>query len=339
MTPDSDTVTTPPSYTVTVIAMALNYEQWVIGALNAIAAQTLTDIQLVITDDASTDRTPELVRAWAGQAPIPTQFIAHRARAGLCPTLNEALALARGEFIAIVSLDDIWQPDHLSLGVAAFADARPGTAVVFSDVDLIDYDGKPRGVRLLRDQMQLGSPAKPVPTGDVFRDLIPYNFVPANSAIIRASALAEVGMYDESLAFEDYDMWFRLATRYPFHYIPGSVTASWRVYSTSHSHQLRLQRQHLDSEYRVLAKALGHDDLSDQLIRQRMLRLARAAYFSGQPEGREHLRSVTSIEYTLNAQLLGKLAALPIPPAVFRHTRNAARTIRRRLRPFRLSPR
>jgi glycosyltransferase involved in cell wall biosynthesis len=316
---------------VTVIAMTMNHERWAPEALAGIASQTVRDVQLIITDDASADNTPSVVRSWIATSALGTTFIAHTRRAGICATLNEALSFARGKFIAIVSLDDIWLPAHLEEGLNAFAAASPGTAVVYSDVQLIDDDGEPLGYTFLRGHVGMGTPDRPVPMGEVFRELIDVNFVPAASAIIKASALAAVGPYDESLLYEDYDMWLRLARQNTFHYI-DSITAYYRVHETSFFHKLHSERRYFDTEFALLAKARGHDKDADVLIERRLRRIARSSFFSGQPNGRAHLRAVARMNLTPRNASLGLVSLIPVPPIVFRKARDIGRRARGRLR-------
>lgn len=312
--------------------MTLNHERWVTHGLDAIASQTIRDIELIVTDDASTDNTPTLLRLWLSKSPFPSQLIAHSDRRGICATLNEALSCVSGHFVAIVSLDDVLHPTHLEARLRAFSQSPPETAVIYGDAELIDDNGNSFHRTYLRSG-QPGRPTIPPPTGNVFRDLITADFIPAPTALIRRTALSEIGPYDESLLYEDYDMWLRLAKRYTFAYT-DDVTVDYRVHRNSFFRTLRRQRQYIDTEFRLLHKALGHDREADLNIYARLQRLARASYFTGNPNGRAHLRTLLNLHYTPQTALLVAFSALPIPPRFFRCSRSAVRTFRTLVRAY-----
>jgi hypothetical protein len=75
------------------------------------------------------------------------------------------------------------------------------------------------------------------PSGDLLNLLAAGNFIPAMSTLIRTQALREVGGYDEELAYEDYDMWLRLAAQYDIMFVEG-LLARYRIVAGSLNHQL-----------------------------------------------------------------------------------------------------
>jgi glycosyltransferase involved in cell wall biosynthesis len=213
---------------VTVIALCFNHERFVLEALESIRAQTFQDFELIVTDDASRDGSAGLIAQWLGEHRPDAHFIRHSSNAGLCPTLNEALARARGEYICMIATDDTWMPDRLERHVAAMAEQPDSVAVVYSDVAQMDEDGHP----LPQNFIAHHRPGFVPPSGQIFATLADGNFIPAMGATIRRSALTAVGGYDERLSYEDYDMWLRLSARYDFVFCPG-IVARYRIVSTS----------------------------------------------------------------------------------------------------------
>jgi hypothetical protein len=92
-----------------------------------------------------------------------------------------------------------------------------------------------------------------VPEGDIFRDLLPGNYIPAPTVMVRTELFREVGGYDESLCYEDYDMWLRLARRCKFAFI-RSPLAEYRFHANNHSRKITdwdtpnywIYRKHID---------------------------------------------------------------------------------------------
>lgn len=273
---DSLTASAPPAApAVTVIALCFNHARFLHECLESIAAQTFQAFQLIVTDDRSTDGSADLIAAWIRDRRPDAEFIRHEQNRGLCPTLNEAVALARGEFISIIATDDAWEPDKLESQLAAMRDAGEGVAVVYSDATRMDEQGQ----RLLPDFIEAHAPESARPSGAIFTALAERNFIPAMSNLIRRSALTAVGGYDERLSYEDYDMWLRLADRFEFLYVPGAL-ARYRIVGTSivRTTFAKPTPRHLLTQCLIANKWLGTGRLTPQQERLWGRRLWDAAY-------------------------------------------------------------
>ena len=220
--------TQTPAPAVTVIALCFNHSRFLIECLDSIAAQTCQDFQLIVTDDCSKDDSAQLIENWLRVHRPDALFIRHSVNMGLCKTLNEALAKSRGEFISMIATDDAWEPDKIERQLAVAAQSGKQVAVVYSDASRMDEDG----ARLDKSFIESHTPECTRPSGAVFAELATRNFIPAMSTLIRRQALVDVGMYDERLAYEDYDMWLRLASKHEFVYCPA-VVARYRIVATS----------------------------------------------------------------------------------------------------------
>jgi glycosyltransferase involved in cell wall biosynthesis len=213
---------------VTVIALCYNHERFLIECLESIRAQTFQDFELIVADDCSRDGSPGLIDAWLAQHRPDAVFLRHEKNAGLCKTLNEALARAHGEFISMIATDDMWEPDKIERQLEAMRTQSEQVAVVYSDATQMDEAGK----RLPKNFIEAHRPGSKCPSGHVFSAMADGNFIPAMATLIRRQAIEAVGGYDQRLTYEDYDMWLRLAQRYDFLFCPGMV-ARYRIVSTS----------------------------------------------------------------------------------------------------------
>jgi glycosyltransferase involved in cell wall biosynthesis len=218
----------------TVMAVCYNHARFLVECLESIRAQTWQDFQLIVTDDGSTDGSRDLIRQWLKVHRPDAAFIAHIQNRGLCATLNEALALVRGKYLAKLSTDDAWLPAKLERQLAIMESLPDCVAVLYSDALQIDEDSK----LLPRRYLPKAVLAEPPPSGDVFlRVLRSNNFVLGVTTLLRTSCLRDVGGYDEGLAFEDWDMWLRLAERFDFVF-SDEVYAKYREVQTSMSHTI-----------------------------------------------------------------------------------------------------
>ncbi len=242
---------------VSVIATCYNHARFVVDGLESIRQQTYPNIELIITDDGSTDDSVERIRAWVDEHAVDCRLVLHDYNQGLCRTLNEALAVASGKYVAIVSVDDMWLPDKTARHVGMMEALPESVAVVYSDAHVIDDAGRSLAGPYIRTRVKRFD----TPEGDIFGILLQeWNFIPAMTTLIRHSCLRAAGPYDETLVLEDIDMWLRLARRYQFVFDP-TVSASYRILPTSlfRSRQTEITKSFI----RIFSKWLGEPDFAD----------------------------------------------------------------------------
>jgi glycosyltransferase involved in cell wall biosynthesis len=249
---------------------------------------------LIILDDASQDASVERIRRWLSQQAATHRFVAHASNAGVCRTFNEGLALSRGQYVCIVATDDLWLPHKLEAQVALMAGESAGVGVSYSDAHIIDECGRRTGQSFL----EVHTSSRDCPEGDVYDRLLRDNFVPAMTTMVRRECFEVVGMYDEALSFEDWDMWLRLAQRYRFVCLP-SPTAYYRIVMGSLVRGLGV-RWHIDA-IRILGKHLGSSPEADRRIRMRMAASAQTIWVRGHPRGRHYMWLRLRYERTLKS--------------------------------------
>lgn len=236
------------------------YEQaaYVAEALDSVVAQDTDGWELIVTDDASTDGSPEVIRAWAGAGhDLPVTLVLHGENRGLTRTLNEVLPRCRGRYLAYLGGDDRWRPDKLGRLVAAL-DAAPDAAVAYSDARTITAEG-----HLIDPSFLAATAVVHPPEGRVFERLLEGNFVIASSAVYRTERVREVGGWDPDLPFEDWDLLLHLADRWPFAVDPEALV-DYRVHDDSVTRS-RFSLM-LEGRLAVLEKWLGRDPAHDAVI-------------------------------------------------------------------------
>jgi glycosyltransferase involved in cell wall biosynthesis len=296
---------------VTVIAVCYNHARFVIECLESIRRQTFTDFELIVIDDKSSDSSPQLIAGWLKDHFPTATFIAHQVNVGLCKTLNEALALATGEYIGLIATDDAWMPDKLMRQVARLRELSPTVALVFSDAEQMDE----QGVTLPKTFIEAHRPAGvDFPATQMFSALADGNFIPAMATLLRRQALVDVGGYDESLSYEDYDMWLRLADRFTFDFLPGTV-ARYRIVATSMVRTLFVNpnSRHSFSIYLIHRKWIATGKLSKAQRKQWGAKIAAAAYAlycAGDSRAARCLRFAVTVAPTARLLLLAVSSSL-----------------------------
>ncbi len=122
---------------VSVVMPAYNHDRFVRSALDSVVVQTFDDLEIIVIDDGSTDGTGTIVDAFAAQCTDHAVTVVHQPNEGAHAAINHGLALATGDFVAVINSDDSYFPRRLERLVAALA---PGTDLAFSDVAFIGDD-------------------------------------------------------------------------------------------------------------------------------------------------------------------------------------------------------
>ncbi|WP_419956841.1 glycosyltransferase family 2 protein [Microbacterium candidum] len=250
---------------------SFNHQAYAEQCLASIASQTSAAEQVVIVDDHSTDESAAVISAWLDRYDPGFEFIPRTVNGGVCTALDDALSIARGRFLCHISADDWMEPERLERQSTALANASDDVAFVVSDIHEVDAGGitlayHDIGARLLG---LTGSHHRE----RLHRTLLQANILPAPGILMRTAAVVSVGGYDESLSFEDYDMWLRLTQRYSAEYAPGVVT-NYRVLATSLTRSPARQMAFLATERACLLKQLGGSEDDDRIIRARTDELA-----------------------------------------------------------------
>lgn len=225
---------------VSVVVATFNGSRWVARTLDSILAQSWAPLEVLVCDDGSTDDTPDVLARYADRVTVLRQE-----NAGVSAARNHGARHARGQWIAFLDHDDLWDADMLERQLAAVA-GRPGAGLVFGDSLLIDADGRVLGRRGryldYRD-------------GHVLTELLHGNFIPIETAVLPTRVFRELGGFDEDLRYlEDYDLYLRLAARHPVVFQPRPV-ARYRI----HDHNLSHDRESLLAEWVLVLERLLHD--------------------------------------------------------------------------------
>jgi glycosyltransferase involved in cell wall biosynthesis len=287
---------------VTQVVHTYNHERFVDLCLDSVAKQTFDDFELVIVDDCSTDRTVERIKTWLRDSPVKARLVVNERNLGLCASRNISLRHARGELLSSVSGDDYYEPDKIERQYRFWQTLDGSVAAVFSNMQLRDEQGREIGAAY--------PSGVPPAEGRIFDRLIQGNFIAAPTVMARRLALEEAGGYDESLAYEDYDMWLRLADRYAFRFLPG-LLVNYRVLPTSLSRNPARAAAMDESRARLLLKWLGRDRRTDAVVLRRAWRNGLRVLAADRRRGRRVLQDVRAARPSLGRRVGVATFAVP----------------------------
>jgi glycosyltransferase involved in cell wall biosynthesis len=134
--------------TISVAMATYNGARYLPEQLDSLAAQTCRPLELVVSDDGSTDATMEIVEAFAERAPFPVQLERNRRRLGFADNFLCAAQRCRGEWIAFCDQDDVWLPHRLADATQAIGTGDEDLMMVVQAAELADRALEPLGRRL-----------------------------------------------------------------------------------------------------------------------------------------------------------------------------------------------
>jgi len=223
---------------VSVIISTYNSSTFIIETFESIYNQSWQDIELIITDDHSTDDTIEVCHRWLknkGNRFNRIQLIPSATNTGVSGNANRGLKKATGEWIKFLGADDTLLPDCLTDNIN-YVSENPDTKVFFSRVNLY------------KDKFLSGNFLGTTPEGAITSDSImwherspesQYNMLLQSDRIhfspslfINRDTLIAVGGFDERFKYmEDYPLWLNLTSRGIRLDFNNKVTVNYRVHS------------------------------------------------------------------------------------------------------------
>lgn len=179
------------------------------GAVESVLAQTYADLEVVVVDDASTDRTPSVLDAYAEDDRV--RVLRNETNRGVAATRNRGLNAARGQYVCPLDDDDRWHPEKLSRQVERLESLGEGYCGVYTAGRIVAPDGT------VRERVDEGT------SGDLFPEVLVEMCVrPHSGHLVRARCLEAVGGYDPTFNVAcDWDLVIRLARRWRFGYVPS----------------------------------------------------------------------------------------------------------------------
>jgi len=255
----------PEAPLVSIVIPAYNYAGFLADAVDSVLAQSYPHIELIVLDDGSTDRTPEVLRLYDGRLRWESQ-----PNMGQAATLNKGWAMARGDLLAYLSADDVLYP--AAIGTAVEELGAADLVLVYPDYDLVDV----RGHRI-RTVM--------APEFDYRAMVTSWICPPGPGALFRRCAAEAAGPWDTDLQLSpDYDFWLRLGLQGGARRIP-KVLAAFRVHEESQSY--RAVPASRSDEYQRVTEAYYAQPVPDDVAAARREALSNAFLLSA----RSHLRS------------------------------------------------
>lgn len=240
---------------ITTIIPCYNCQQHLREAIESVLNQSCRTDEVIVVDDCSTDDSVRVAREY------PVRLLTTKTNRGHAAARNIGSDAACGELLAWLDADDIWEPNHLEV-LTRLLHRHPDAAVAFARVRQFgDCE---------EEWPRISDPDSP---RSMFWDAFRSTLIPAYTALVRKSALVQVGGHDETFRIApDFDFWLRLARVQPF-VATNEITNNYRRHGAQISSTPQAQ---IHSIYRARHQMLSRvreegDDASASAMESIML--------------------------------------------------------------------
>ncbi|MGV8830191.1 MAG: glycosyltransferase [Breznakibacter sp.] len=252
-------ISSSSSLVVSVIVITYNSSKYVLETLESAKNQTYQNIELIVSDDCSTDNTVDICRNWIEQNKerfVRTEMVTSDKNTGIAPNCNRGLKLAEGEWIKLIAGDDILYSHCIS----SFVD----NIVLNEDLDIafsyVSINGRSADVPKELDIFFSKS------IDQQLRSLIKRNSLPAPGSFLKHSIVNELGGFDEKFPFfEDYPFYLKALCLKKRIVLVREILVDYRVYNQSISND-----DNFNLSYQRSVKLFFKDVFLRLVLRNRM---------------------------------------------------------------------
>lgn len=193
---------------VSIIVPSFNHDKYITQCIESIVGQSYKNWELIVIDDGSSDSSKEIIEALQKKYGFISCF---KKNQGISATLNLGIVkYSKGKYITFCASDDFWTTDKLEKQVA-FLEQNQFYPMCYGKNYFIDKNSN-----ILDYQEPIEKIFK---KGDLFSEIFLFKIHLPVTYMFRADIFKEIGVYNESLAAEDYEMNLRISHKYSIGYI------------------------------------------------------------------------------------------------------------------------
>ena len=282
----------PSKPLVSVVIPTYNRAYCICRTIDSVAAQTYDALEILIIDDGSTDGTADVIRSrFQHDARVVYHY---QENGGVCVARNTGMALATGEYVALLDSDDLWEPWKLELQMAAFRE-RPEVGMIWSDMVAVDPSGAMVSTAYLREMYtahkwfptgelfswsrSVGEFASFIPdrfhqaqfyAGDIFSSMVAGNLAHTSTVVMKRERIQRAGEFNPTYAGagEDYEFFLRICREGPVGFVdlPTIVYQKGREDQITTGSGLGFARQFLEILNRTLVEEKDRITLSAGML-------------------------------------------------------------------------
>lgn len=284
---------------VSIMVPVFNQEEFISEALESILTQSYTEIEVIVADDASTDRTAEIVQAYCARHPEKVRLIKSEKNLGVTANCRRLISLIRGEYVCWFAGDDVMHSHKIATQVEAL-EQKPDAVLCYHDCAV--FDSSSGKILFSYNGVSGHEPFG----GDVFRLLLLHRcFICGISAMIRTSAMPAEGHDARIPTASDWHLFISVASKGRAIYLP-EVLASYRRHAKNITNR---PPSHRDEEitYELAEREWPHAKSTVNAGRAKLYCIYAVKHIA-----RGDLRAALSLILKLTQHLLRSPGSLPL---------------------------
>lgn len=237
---------------VSIVCLCFNHARFLAEALDSVLNQTYKNLEILVVDDCSSDNSRSIIEDYVRRFP-QIKYLPNEKNLGNCAAFNRAYRLSKGKYLIDFATDDVLVPNRVEEQVKAFEKLDETYGILFTDAEFIDDNGNHLHNFYKHDKD--GKLAENVPDGYVFPEVIARHYICSPTMMIRRSVFDKLNGYDETLAYEDFDLWVRSAPDFKYFFLDKILTRR-RIHAAQMSQQqYKLNDKQIFSTITVCRKA------------------------------------------------------------------------------------
>ncbi len=220
------------NHLISVILPIYNSENYILECLESIKIQTMQNFEVILIDDKSTDKSPEIINDYLKNNFYGKfKIIKNKSNIGITRSLNKAFKISDSKYIARIDADDINKPDRFEIQFK-YLEKYKDIAIVGSNVEYIDKDSK-----------FINHSDLPLNHIDIKSSLFLYNPMVHSSIFFRKKIFSKYPYNNKFITSQDYEMYCRIINSHKFANIKKSLV-KFRLHNQSiSSHKEKIQKK------------------------------------------------------------------------------------------------
>lgn len=217
---------------VSIIIPVFNGEKYIKEAVDSALAQTYKNIEIIVVDDGSQDKTEEILLSYGDKI---NYF--KKENGGVATALNFAIKKAQGEYISWLSHDDIYLPNKVETQINVLRTLENKKTILYSSWQIISAEGK----YVWSYEIDKNCEENILEKTSIDKSLYPLlaNIISGCTLLVKKELFEEFDYFrTDLLTTQDYDLWFRMLQKYPIKYCPGALIKT-RVHEEQGSKALK----------------------------------------------------------------------------------------------------
>ena len=183
-----------------------NGERFVAEQVRSILGQSEAPIEIVVSDDASTDATVEVIRATVSEhagGPVELRVLENAVPLGVTKNFEQAMLACTGDLIALSDQDDRWAPNRLEAAVTRFAE-NPDLSLLHGDARLVDERGGATGPTLFGALGVSAWERERIRSGHAMDVFLRRNLVTGATTVVRKSLLENAALFPQGWVHDEW---------------------------------------------------------------------------------------------------------------------------------------